>query len=386
MESANDLLSALDALEADCKDLPPSSRGKVMPHVLRCQNIARALHLRQNISPAADIRSVSGCIAAAQYLLLESVVMRIGAERAHLFMPNGVGHLTLCAAVGKNMSKYRTATNGGGIVNAVWATGIAVNLDTVNLDDVVDCPGPTLAENALFFPLFTGPSTDAAAGVIVVINKRLSGFGRSGAPVEPFTFQDERMLQALGPSMCHFSTTYKNPTEPSSTPQVSMMFDPTELHKVFDPFAAPKCPNPFQPISSPEWPTQPLHPQLVYRRDGQEKFIRRQNLRAKAQAIPDEDISAQLQSVKQYVESLESCWHSAVSQTLSNEKLLAQRQFFLTETQGMLHRKQRKLDLVKELLNETIAGSSAARSRPDTSRESTRGPPLPSLSGRTRTM
>lgn len=299
---------------------------------------------------SSDVSNVASCVTASVYLLLESLVVRSASERALLYLTNErTGILFLSAVAGTGMTRYAAASappSSSGVVGAVMSSGIAVNLNLLNLEDAVDCPGPSKARNAIFFPVHahdarTGTRHHPPVGVIALVNKH------GGA--QPYNCDDEMLLHQLCPCFSYFSRTY---------PHGSVPFDPSVLHRVANPTLEPQvvggaCDD---ALSATTWPDSWTSPrtQLVYHREGAEKFIRRQHLRERSREIDEDGIATHLRTVEEYISSLEACWRDAVTKCIEADRTLVQRHMHLTDAQDILYRKQRKLDLLKDVLQDTL--------------------------------
>lgn len=293
---------------------------------------------------ANDNATIRQCIAAAIYFLLESALIRCDAERLTLYVKpaNNVDpdHFDLkqLVNVGAGMPTVRreVLANSTGIANAVCASGIAVNLPSVNLEDVADCPGPTKAKNALVFPVRSLKSWKNVLGVMFLVNKS------KGAAA--FTSDDELTLFGLAPSVSYLVESY--PID-----YVTAAFDPTSIHRL-----VPLRPSAPISLLPPEFAAPST--QLVYHRNGREKFIRRQVLEEAGTSLRDEVVAENLRSVESYIKMIEESWKMSVIEAMEIEKQLRQKQGHIADAREILQRKQRKLDLLKDALCEQLQKAS----------------------------
>ena len=294
-------------------------------------------------APAPSCLSTFGhCIVGSIYFHLEAILVALEADRLTLYVePPGGGSLLQSMNVGIGMPVVRKPhfASNTSIVHAVFSTGIAANLDEVGLDDVAECPGPTVAKNAIVFPVLA-PQERAwgLVGVVVVVNKRrgLSNFVES----------DEALLAMRLPAIGYILKRY--PVDILST-----VFDPTPIHALHP--IQPFTPN---PIGLPESASPPVVEAVkVYHRGGGEKFVRRQNLVAGGTAIASESVAQSVVSVQQYIMALEECWRGGVLDKIELERSLRQKAQNLAEAKEILLRKQRRFDILKETLCEQLEKS-----------------------------
>jgi hypothetical protein len=198
---------------------------------------------------------------------------------------------------------------------------------------VADCSGPTRARNAIIFPVRNVPPKNDCIGALIAVN-HLRGS-------EPFGADEERILHMTLPSIAYVARQYPIDFGVNA-------LDPVVLHRIIplETYAPPH-------VSLPSgWMTPAT--QLVYHRDGPEKFLRREVLRDGAEEVPDEGVANHVKSVQKYIAIMESCWHASIVQGMDLERQLRQRQALITDAQEILHRKQKKLDLLKDVLCEQL--------------------------------
>lgn len=281
-------------------------------------------------------------IAASLYLIMESLLIRTASERMSLFLINErTSEMQLAVNVGVGMPRPAKGAHpplSTGVLMSVVETKIAVNLPSVSLEDVADCPGPSKGRNALIFPVRSSGPRNSVIGCIIAVNHKRG--------MEPYTVDAERTLHLVSPSIAYIAKQY--PID-----YALFAFDPASLHRI-----VPL--EPYQPVFSglPTLWTVP-NTQLVYHREGPEKYIRRQQMRDDATEMADEGVAEHLVSVQRYLEMMENCWKESVVQSMETDRQLKQKQALIVDAQEILHRKQRKLDLLKDVLCEQLQTSSA---------------------------
>jgi hypothetical protein len=289
---------------------------------------------------APDAR-LGQAVAAALYLLVEALLVRIEADRISLFLVNErTGDLQL--AVNAGVGAHKPTRNSlpplsTGLLSLAASTGVAVNLPWVTLEDIADCPGPTRGRNAIVCPIRREHSrSDASIGALIAVNCRRG--------TEPFSVDDEAALAHAAPSIAYLARQY--PIDYGV-----LGFDFTSLHRV-----RPLDPTPAAPLLRlPAGWTFPIV-QMVYHREGPEKYIRREQLRD-GEVVPADTLDTvadHLRTVREYIDSLRRCWRTSVEERMETERQLRQRQALITDAQEILHRKQAKLRLIKDVLCEQM--------------------------------
>lgn len=310
-----------------------------------------------NASGSAVDTRPAHAVASALYLLIESLVMRLEADRASLYLLNErSGELMLAVNAGVGMPK--PSRNGHpplstGLVSTCCSTGVAVNLPGLTLEDAADCPGPTTARNAIVFPVRRHESAPLPClGAIVLINRHRGVDG-------PFGADDEAILAQMSPCIAYLARQY--PIDHGA-----FAFNFAALHRV----------RPLELYSPPavglpaSWSVQTA--QLVYHRDGPEKYIRRENASgtggsgggssseadsptaagdaedSSSQAL--ESVAQQIRTVSEYADTVRACWLATVDQQMDVEKQIRKKQALITDAQEILHRKQDKLRHIKDAL------------------------------------
>ena len=301
-------------------------------------------------------------IGASLYLILESLLVRIAAQRMCLYLVNErTGDLQLAANVGIGMHRPNKNSHpplSTGLLSTCAQTGVAVNLPQVSLEDVADCPGPGRARNAIIFPIRRDQMRpDLCIGVIIAVNHR------NGS--DPFTLEDEVALAQASPSIAYIARQY--PVDYGC-----FAFDFAALHRV-----APLEPYREASAHLPMGWSVPTT-QLVYHREGSEKFIRRENAPGvdedspqrvvipSASVVMDDDaqhasvvvdaggslesVATHIRTVAEYLASVQQCWSHTVQQQMDVERHVRQKQALITDAQEILHRKQAKLRHIKDVL------------------------------------
>ena len=319
--------------------LPLSPPGTGSPDVAATSSGSPAPPFpRQEQAPQQPV-TFGTCIAASLYFVLESLMVRCEAQRLTLFVKTPSDALQQVINVGLGMPLIRriTMASTSGIVQCVFSSGIAANLDNLSLDDANEFEGPTKPKNALLFPVLNDVARDGvnktAIGVIILIN-------RCGGTV-PFGVAQEQAVSSTLPTVSYLLEKY--PVD-----HVSIGFDPTPIHRVRP------LPSPQEPILSiPPELTAPYY-QKIFHQNGSEKFVRRQALEEENEEVEPYDVTTNLVCVDAYIRTLEECWKSGIADKISLEKMLRVKQNHVNDAQEIFMRKQRRLDLAKEALREHI--------------------------------
>uniref|UniRef100_A0A7S1QFA9 GAF domain-containing protein n=1 Tax=Neobodo designis TaxID=312471 RepID=A0A7S1QFA9_NEODS len=303
-------------------------------------------HLHAAEQPAT--LSLGQGLAAGLYLLLESLQVRIQAARLTVVLKNPSGGMSIAVDCGGPQAKLSAATKlplQESLLNSVMETGMAASLPTVSLEDIEDRTA-VRPRNALALPLHAHPPKTGYVGVIIAINCR------GGAAM--FSERDERVLFSAVPSISYLTQTYDMDFR-------RYAFDPTPLHRYaplpvstahgdgegFGPLARSLTNSLAASKSDPP-------PILVYRREGPEKFIRKEHLRDLAAELPEEGDESHLVAVSDHIERVEQAWAAAIERCMLSERTLRQKQALVTEAVEVLGRKQRKVDLLKEVLADNL--------------------------------
>jgi hypothetical protein len=297
--------------------------------------------------PAAPPPSTFGhCLTAAVHMSLEALLVSCEAERLALYTktPNGAS-LELAIAVGAGVPPARKGVIASpvGLIQAVFSTCIAANLDAVTYEDVSECPGPTTAKNALLFPVVysTPAGLREPQGVIILINKR---HGQ-----QPFGTKEEYLLNMRLPMLSY--QLWRYPLE-----HAAFTFDAAPLHRLapLPTYIAPSIGIPKELSEAPD------HVQKVYHRNGAEKFIRRQALVLTDDIVQAPSTAESVSSVEAYISVLEDCWKRGIHDRIEVELTLRQKMQHLSDAREILVRKQRKFDILKETLCEQLESNLAA--------------------------
>jgi hypothetical protein len=312
--------------------LPPIGSGKTLESFRR--------------EPVVPAVSLGSAIGASLYLVLESMLQRTNAERLSMYMTNQRSELQFVTAVGIGMSRLRKnppTPSAQGVLRTVMSTGIAINMPTVTMEDVVDCQGTTKGRNVLVFPIRSRDEHATCIGGVVLVNKKRG--------TERFNEDDEKLCHAMNPTLAYVAQTY--PID-----YAAFGFDPAPMHRIIP--MEHYVPSHAQ--LPPGWNVPQT--QLVYHSEGPEKFIRRnardvrEHMQAEAAEIAEEGTTFHLRSIETYLQMMESCWRDAIVQGMDAERQLKQKQSLIVDAQEILHRKQRKLDLVKDVLCEQLQRTS----------------------------
>lgn len=411
-------------------------------------------------------------LGGSLHFFLESIVARVRCDRVALFLAhpkhNVLMRVTIVGptappvpaqnAASVITGKGDTPGAAGPVTAAVLSTCVAANLSTLAAEDALDCPGSTVAKNALVVPIrplhphvtsSAGGDESAsssshldsttakargsnnlshlpmstAIGVIFAVNKL------GGAQV--FSNEDQLVMVSLAPSIAYLSETY--PLDFSAH-----RFDPAPLRKVvqLEMYSSKTgsatsssstlhhssnnnnnshnqankkkllgqthlAPRKRKGNSAGEdddeaamrsalkaLPDKP--PQLVYEQHKEDSLLpyvskalqqqqakeqqqphgsataaaatagnvasylasgQRENLKAQAEAL---STAEQILSVGDFVTRMEACWRDAVSRCIATERELTLRNAQVTDAHAILHRKQRRLDVLKDVLVETL--------------------------------
>ena len=309
-----------------------------------------------------------------------------------------------------------TPGTAGPVTAAVLHAGIAANLYQVASEDAQDCPGSTAAKTALVCPIkpFHASATGASIGVIFCINKNggsevftsddqatVVAIAPSIAylcETYPVDFAAYRFDAApLHNVVSKHRATPKGPSHASASAQ---------QHQHQHPHGRP--PPAVQPhqLALPERP-----PMLVYEQAGSEAMLpyvalSLQNMAAanaannaannnkqgavgganrhvkgvggdgsspaatgtglderghhqkspnqQQQSQPSLTTAQQILSVGEFVTRMEQCWREAVSRCIGTERELTLRSAQVVDAHSILHRKQRRLEVLKDVLVETL--------------------------------
>ncbi len=291
-------------------------------------------------SPSASQPVTYGyCIASSLYFVLESLMVRCEAQRLTFFVKTPSDALQQVINVGQGMPLVRRVTmaSTSGIVQCVFSSGVAANLDNLSLDDAKEFEGPTKPKNALLFPVTALVANDGkgrnSVGVVILINHRNGSV--------PFTVADEQAVSSTLPIVTYILERY--PVD-----HVAVGFDPMPIHRV------KPLPTPCEPILTiPDEITAPYY-QKIFRQSGSEKFVRREALETCEDQVEPYDVTTNLVSVDAYIRTLEECWRSGIAEKISLEKMLRVKQNHVNDAKEIFMRKQRRLDLTKEALREQI--------------------------------
>jgi hypothetical protein len=341
---------------------PPSPRGKPASGSASPRGPPRPASLQPTLPATARSLNLGQSICAALFLLCESLMARIDAARVTVILFNeSTGLLDVAVDCGHGVGALTTDTRSAlspALVRSVMDTGIAVNLPSLSHEDLHDRHG-TPAVNALVFPIMAHPPRTTSIGAVVALNHH------GGAA--PFALAEERLVHATTPTIAYLTSAY-------TVDHVRYAFDPTALrqYRPLPPFAgnanrqdegraAFLSVSSGSFFSSAELPKLSVAapPQLIFRREGKEKFVRREQLKDTAEEIPTEGERSRVVSVSEHMEKLEQCWAEAVEQALIAERALKQKQALITEASDLLSKKQRKVDLLKEVLAEHMTDGDA---------------------------
>lgn len=286
------------------------------------------------------------CLTAAVHMSLEALLVMCEAERLALYTKTSNGaSLELAIAVGAGVPPARKGMIASpvGLVQAVFTTCIAVNLNAVTYEDVAECPGPTAGKNALLFPvIYTTPAgLREPQGVIILINKR---HGQ-----QPFGDKDEYLLNMRIPMLSY--QLWRYPLE-----HAAFTFDAAPLHRLapLPSYTAPLMGIPKELSDAPD------HVQKVYHRNGAEKFIRRQALVLTDDIVQAPSTAESVSSVEAYISVLEDCWKRGIHDRIEVELTLRQKMQHLSDAREILVRKQKKFDILKETLCEQLENNLAS--------------------------
>ena len=287
-------------------------------------------------------------LAAGLYMLMESLQVRVQASRLTVVLKSPSGVLSVAADCGGPQRKMSSETRlplRADLLRSIIDTGMAASLPTVSLEDIEDRKA-VRPRNVLALPIRGHPPKTGFTGVVIAVNSR------GGATM--FNDEDERVLFNAVPSISYLTQTY-------DVDYVRYAFDPAPLHRyaplpvtvshgendgmagflksVASAFTASKSEAP---------------PMLVFRREGPEKFIRKETLRDLAAELPAEGDETHLVAVSDYIERVESAWGAAIERCMISERTLRQKQALVAEAVDVLGRKQRKVDLLKEVLADNL--------------------------------
>lgn len=326
---------------------PPSGYGRPTSSPHNASIHSNSNHFLESVYVPPPPSSYGHCLTAALYMTLEALLVGCEAERLSLYTKTSRGAgLELAVAVGAGVPPAKKGVQASpvGLAQAVFATQIAANLDTVTYEDVAECPGPTAAKNALLFPVVhTAPSgLREAQGVIVLINKR------HGA--QAFDKKDEHLLHTRLPVLSYQLWHY--PIEEYAL----YAFDPAPLHRLapLPSYAAPSIGIPRELSDAPD------HVQRVFHRNGTEKFIRKQALLLTDDIVMAPSTAESLTSVEAYISVLEDCWKRGIHDRIEVELTLRQKMQHLSDAREILVRKQKKFDILKETFCEQLENNLSA--------------------------
>jgi hypothetical protein len=309
----------------------------------------------ESTQKATSSRSLSlgQSVAAALYLLAESVMVRLSAARISLMLVDpGTTHLVLALDCGNGVPRVTSTSRpplARDLIDAVMATGIAVNLPSVDLEDVDDRSGPS-PRNALVVPVNAHPPRTDVIGALIAVSAAAGSFDESS----------ERLLTQMAPLFAYLACQY-----PIDSHRFS--FDASSLHRyaplpqkahtlgIVEGFLHAMGVD--KPNSLNAWGDMPAAPELpvtIFRR-AQEKFVRREQLREATATVPVEGESLRVMSVASYMTQLERSWSSAIESCMVAERTHRQRQAMLSDAHDIVAKKQRKVGLLREVLAEQIA-------------------------------
>lgn len=305
---------------------------------------------------AAETASYGQCISAACYLIIESILVRTQSDRLSLFLRNDAGQLCLVANAGQGTQPVlkEAPVSTAGIVRHVFSTRIAANLERADLEDVSECRGPTVACNTLVFPIQSVANVGGAAHIFGSDTTNSSGSHANGEPfgviqlvnkrkgLVRYTQGDELLLHHVGPSIACILERY-----PTRLP--SFMFDATPLHR-WAPLPA------YQPPTIDLLPSLTAEPtQLVFsRREDGQRYTRKQWM-ANAREVNTTTAAATLEDLVHRLEVMEDCWRASIADNMHLERLVEQKEHHMKDARDIILRKQRKIDLMKNVLCDEIA-------------------------------
>jgi hypothetical protein len=284
--------------------------------------------------------SYGHCITAAVYMALEALLVACEAERLALYTKTTQSSvLELAVMVGPGVPPARKGVfaSSVGLVQAVFSTCIAANLDSVTLEDVAECPGPTVAKNALLFPVVhtTTSGRRETQGALILVNKRHG--------TQAFDVKDEHILHVRLPVVSYLLHQY-------AMEYAAFVFDAAPLHRLAP---LPSWVPPTMGIPK-EFSQTPEYVQRVFHRNGTEKFIRRQALLLTEETVQCPSTAESLTSVEAYISVLDDCWKRGINDRMEVELTLRQKMQHLSDAREILVRKQKKFDILKETFCEQL--------------------------------
>lgn len=238
---------------------------------------------------------------------------------------------------------------------------MAANLASVDLADVAECPGPSVAKNTLIFPLSNFIRPHRIEGCIQLVNKRRG--------LEAFGAQDEIVVQQIRPSIACFLHRYPLPVP-------LQPFDPIPLHN-------------WSPLPQYTLPTIGLDAtltatpkQLVFHRYPGDRFTAKFWMNSVSSAnggsstagddvlsdgggggeggkmvrIAGDGLSAaaSLLDAEAYMKTMDDCWRSSVAESMLLERMVQQKQSHINDAREIISRKQKKLELLKSTLVDEV--------------------------------
>ena len=371
--------------------------------------------------------SYGQCVAASVYFVLESLLVRTQSDRLSLFLPvsllaGGATSGGMYAAASANEATFNGASaaatgvaspppssqlclvaNVGvgtaivareqpvapcSLVQRVFTSRVAANLSRAELDDVVDCRGPTNPRNSLVFPIRTvasrpnasaftgaadaGAAADAAGaspppppfGVIQLVNKRRGAV--------PYSAKDELLLHCAAPTIAAILERYP-------TRLAQFAFDPAPLHR-WSPLPSSQQRGPPMIDVAESLAAEPT--QLVLRRAEGEGRLTRGQWRAAssaaavveaasdnqpsgvslgggvggsaAVAVDTSEAASNVADAARQLRTMEECWRASVAENMRLERLVSQKEHHIHDAREIIARRQRKLDVMKDVLCDEI--------------------------------
>lgn len=349
-------------------DLPAS---RVNQNSLKHQRMSVSMSFNRSTGSRGDtsgMPSFGTCLTAGLYFMMETLLIRTESDRVTLFLENPSGELCAAMRVGAGIvplaCSREVPVSATSLIEVVRATGIAASLNSVDLADVAESPGPTLARNTLIFPLQNFSRPHRIDGCIQLVNKRKG--------LEPFGIADEVVVDQLRPSIACLLHRYPVPIPLPP-------FDPTPLYS-WNPLPQYSLPTLGLDASLTATPKQ-----LVFHRNAGDRFTAKfwmNNIAgsdvignsgedgggsgdAKLVQLAGEGLSAgaSLLDVESYMKTMDDCWRSSVAEAMLLEGTVKQKQSHINDAREIISRKQKKLELLKNTLvdevNRHLRGTSA---------------------------